>query len=128
MHLRIEEEKKEKEKRMIDRDIKRLKKEGKVQSIAGFLICKEEPVDDWVKSKQDRFNRNRSSKGTRNGVVTQTTMPITCSNNESGVGPELLDSKDSDNEDVYLQDIPSFRPFRNALDQPLSRCKKRKYN
>ena len=120
MHLRIEEEKKEKEKRMIDRDIKRLKKEGKVQSIAGFLICKEEPVDDWVKLKQDRFNRNRSSKGTRNGVVTQTTMPITCSNNESGVGPELLDSKDSDNEDVYVQDIPSFRPFRNALDQPLS--------
>ena len=61
IHLRITERKKRKEKQESDKAIKKLKEEGKVQSIAGFLVCKEDEEDDWTKSKKENFQRNRSS-------------------------------------------------------------------
>ena len=52
---------KEKEVRKTNRAIKQLKKEGKLQSIAGFLVCNEgrDEVDEWINSKRDKFNRKR---------------------------------------------------------------------
>ena len=46
MYVRIQKENEQKEKRKSDRAIKKLKQEGKVQSIAGFLICKEEDKEE----------------------------------------------------------------------------------
>ena len=40
-----------------------MKKEGKVRSITGFLVVKEEEDDDYIKSKKDKFVRNRSIRG-----------------------------------------------------------------
>ena len=51
MYLRIKESNQKKEKKKSDRAIKKLKKEGKVQSIAGFLVTKEEAEDSWITSK-----------------------------------------------------------------------------
>ena len=66
MYLRIKESNQKKEKKKSDRAIKKLKKEGKVQSIAGFLVTKEEAEDSWITSKRDRFvakrGRTRVSK------------------------------------------------------------------
>ena len=46
MYLQKKEKKKEKEKKKSNRAIKKLKKDGKVQLITGYLICKEEKEDD----------------------------------------------------------------------------------
>ena len=61
-YLRIKEANAAKEKKASDRAIKKLKKEGKVQSIAGFLLCKkdDDDDDDWMKSKKDKFQNQRS--------------------------------------------------------------------
>ena len=61
-YLRIKEANAAKEKKASDRAIKKLKKEGKVQSIAGFLLCKKDDDDDdeWLKSKKDKFQNHRS--------------------------------------------------------------------
>ena len=55
MYLQIKESNQKKEKKKSDQAIKKLKKEGKVQSIAGFLVTKEEAEDKWTNSKRDRF-------------------------------------------------------------------------
>ena len=55
MHLRIKSENEKKEKRKSDRAIKKLKKEGKVQPIAGFLIFKEQEDDNWIRSKKRKI-------------------------------------------------------------------------
>ena len=60
-YLRIQRENQEKEAKRNKRAIKKLKKEGKVQSLAGFLICKkeeEEEEDEWMKSKKARPKRS----------------------------------------------------------------------
>ena len=58
-YLRIKEANDAKEKRMSDRAIKKLKREGKVRSIAGFLVCKDEADDDWTKLKMARYKKKR---------------------------------------------------------------------
>ena len=60
MHLRKKEEKKAKEKKKSDRAIKKLKKDGQVQPITRHLICKEEKEDDWIGSKKNKFEKNRT--------------------------------------------------------------------
>ena len=60
LHLRINEEKEFKERKKSNRAIKKLKKEGKVQSICGFLQLPEDIDDEWVQSKKEKFVRNRS--------------------------------------------------------------------
>ena len=53
MYLRKKEEKKKaKEKKKSDWAIKKLKKEGKVQPITWYLICKEEKEGDWIGSSR----------------------------------------------------------------------------
>ena len=58
-YLRIKEANDAKEKRMSDRAIKKLKREGKVRSIAGFLVCKDKADDDWTKLKMARYKKKR---------------------------------------------------------------------
>ena len=71
-YLRIKESNEQKEKRKSDRAIKKLKKQGKVQSISGFLVCKEDVKDDdWTKSKKECFQRNRVN---RRGATTGTAL------------------------------------------------------
>ena len=41
----------------------KMKKQGKLRSISGFLVVKEEEDDDYIKSKKDKFVRNRSIRG-----------------------------------------------------------------
>ena len=73
LHLRINEEKEFKERKKISRAIKKLKKEGKVQSICGFLQLPEDKEDEWIQSKKENFVRNRSlcscSRRVRNAVT-----------------------------------------------------------
>ena len=57
--LRIKAHQEQKDRKESDRAIKKLKKEGKVQSISGFLVSKEEIVDDWMESKKEKFRRKR---------------------------------------------------------------------
>ena len=61
-YLCIKEANAVKEKKESDRAIAKLKKEGKVQSIAGFLLCKNDADDDddWMNSKKDKFQNQRS--------------------------------------------------------------------
>ena len=40
-----------------------MKKRGKLCSISGFLVVKDEEDDDYIKSKKDKFIRNRSIRG-----------------------------------------------------------------
>ena len=62
-HVRIEEEKEFKKQRKNKRAINKMKKQGKLRSISGFLVVKEEEDDDYIKSKKDKFVRNRSIRG-----------------------------------------------------------------
>ena len=62
-HIRIEEEKEFKRQRKSKRAIKKLKDEGKVRSIAGFLVVKDKEDDDYINSKREKFVRNRSIRG-----------------------------------------------------------------
>ena len=54
------EEKEFKERKKSNRAIKKLEKQGKVQSICGFLQLPEDKDDEWVQSKKEKFVRNRS--------------------------------------------------------------------
>ena len=118
MYLRIKESNQKKEKKKSDRAIKKLKKEGKVQSIAGFLVTKEEAEDSWITSKRDRFvakrGRTRVSKKDVPPPPKTAPPPIQHSFSE-------FDSQSSDEEDVLFEDILNFRPFRNALNKPIVR-------
>ena len=122
-YLCIKESNEQKEKRKSDHAIKKLKKEGKVQSICGFLVCKEEVEDDdWTKSKKESFQRNRIN---RCGAATATAPPpiSDASTPQSNSAKHRLpfDDSDSDEEEDYLEDILNFRPFCNALGNPIAR-------
>ena len=116
MHLRKKEEKKTKEKKKSDRAIKKLKKDGKVQPITGYLICKEEKEDDWIGSKKNKFERNR----TRRRNAPKSSPPLSDVTVSLPIRNELY-SDESDEEDDYLEDILNFRPFCNGLNQPIVR-------
>ena len=62
-HIRIEEEKEFKRQRKNKRAINKMKKQGKLRSISGFLVVKDKEDDDYVKSKKEKFVRNRSIRG-----------------------------------------------------------------
>ena len=62
-HIRIEEEKEFKKQRKNKRAINKMKKQGKLRSISGFLVVKDEEDDDYIKSKKDKFVKNRSIRG-----------------------------------------------------------------
>ena len=62
-HVRIEEEKEFKKQRKNKRAINKMKKQGKLCSISGFLVVKDEEDDDYIKSKKEKFVRNRSIRG-----------------------------------------------------------------
>ena len=74
-YIRINKENEFKEKKRSDRAIKKLKKEGKVRSICGFLAVKEDKEDDWTKSKKDEFLKNRSIRRStlraRNSIISK---------------------------------------------------------
>ena len=61
MYVRIQKSNEEKKSKRSQRAIKKLKKEGKVQSIAGFLTCNEGrgEAGEWANSKKEGFNRKR---------------------------------------------------------------------
>ena len=40
-----------------------MKKQRKLRSISGFLVVKDEEDDDYIKSKKDKFVKNRSIRG-----------------------------------------------------------------
>ena len=122
MYLRIKESNQKKEKKKSDRAIKKLKKEGKVQSIAGFLVTKEEVEDSWITSKRDRFVAKRG----RTRVAKKDVPPPPAATAPQPIKHlfSKFNSQSSDKEDVLFEDILNFRPFRNALNQPIVRKRK----
>ena len=63
-YLRIQKENEAKEIKRNKTAINKLRKEGKVQSIAGFLVCKkEEEADEWTQSKKEKFRMKLKKKG-----------------------------------------------------------------
>ena len=62
-HILIEEEKEFKKQRKNKRAINKMKNQGKLRSISGFLVVKDEEDDDYIKSKKDKFVKNRSIRG-----------------------------------------------------------------
>jgi len=134
--LRIRESNARKEKLKSDRAIKKLKKEGKVQSISGFLTWKAETVDDYTQSKLNKFREKRvggrmslASSGIgkgrcygcrMDGVSASTAMsipPITTSPRDSLVN--ILDDSDPDDDDA-LQELLNYRPFHKAGTKSVS--------
>ena len=114
-YLRIKESNEAKEKKKSIAAIKKLKKEGKVQPISGFLVYKEEEDDDWMRSKKDRFRNNRKI---RNKKALKPPSPA---------ATNKWDSNDSDDNDDFLEEILNFCPFRNALNKPIVRkCQRKK--
>lgn len=116
MFLRIQAENEAKEKKKSDKAIKRLKQEGKVQSLAGFLICNKDAdgtQDEWMESKLKRPNkrhkRNPSRRETVKAIVPQaTTFDL----------PPLDDSSDEEDAEK-LKELLSFHPFRTAHNHPI---------
>ena len=184
MHLRINEEKEFKDSKKSNRAIKKLKKEGKVQSICGFLQLAEDKEDEWVQSKKENFVHNRSLRSCTRRVrkaITKPPPPPPDSSDEedndvdehidtcklSDVHDVLLQSdkrlmemdkyleklancpilnatdsagrvttpradfpscffSDDSNEDIYMEDILSFRPFCSANNKPIKRSRNMK--
>ena len=181
LHLSINEEKEFKERKKSNRAIKKLKKEGKVQSICGFLTIQEDKEDEWIQSKKENFVRNRSLRSCTRRVrkaVTKPPPPPTDSSDEEEDN-DVYESEDADkfwnemndvlvqvnetlgevenvveqlkndprlntadsagrvttpradfpssyfsddsDEDIYMEDILSFRPFRSANNKPIKR-------
>ena len=73
-YLRIKEANDAKEKRMSDRAIKKLKREGKVRSIAGFLVCKDKADDDWTKLKMARYKKKTPLSAHNNNSFRETAV------------------------------------------------------
>ena len=59
-HVRIEEEKEFKKQRRNKRAINKMKKQGKLRSISGFLVVKDKEDNYYIKSKREKFVRNRN--------------------------------------------------------------------
>ena len=140
-YLRIKESNEIKEKKKSDRAIKKLKKEGKVQSLAGFLVCRKRDVDeeddDWMKSKKDKLQQKRqkslkkeeeTEKENKKEKEKEDDEVETMRNANMMPHPdELLFDDDSDDEDE-IEELLNFIPFRNAHNKPIipSLARKRK--
>ena len=95
--LRKQSEKKRWLERKNQTAIKKLKKEGKVQPIAGFLFTKEEEEDPWMTAKLKKTKPvNRLSKELQPGSTRKS----------------VLD--DSDDDDDCIDSLLSFKPFKSS--------------
>ena len=145
-YLRITAEKESREQKKSNRAIKRLKKEGKVQSISGFLVCKEEEEDDWMKSKLARFKEggmlrklpldsevpNGNKTNSKNTPTSDDDKEVEEEDASINSGDHLPDSLQydnalsSDDNDDYIDDILNFRPFRHVMPSIKKRKRLRK--
>ena len=124
-HVRIEEEKEFKEQRKNKRAINKMKKQGKLRSISGFLVVKEEEDDDYIKSKKDKFVRNRSIRGSticsRKALtkprVTKKAPPPSREQPTESDSPEEESDDDLMDEDKYKEMVA----FLQKSDQMLHR-------
>ena len=93
--------KQSKKKRWLERKnqtaIKKLKKEGKVQPIAGFLFTKEEEDDPWMTAK---LKKTKFINRLTNELKTDST-------NKSVLN-------DSDDDDDCIDSLLSFKPFKSS--------------
>ena len=95
--LRKQSEKKRWLERKNQTAIKKLKKEGKVQSIAGFLFTKEEEEDPWMTAK---LKKTKPINRLANQLKTDSTSK------------SVLD--DSDDDDDCIDSLLSFKPFKSS--------------
>ena len=119
-YLRIQRENEEKEAKRNKRAINKLKKEGKVQSLAGFLICKkeeEEEEDEWMKSKKVAPKRSNKRRKFNEKKATPTVPPPIP--NFYALG-DLAESDDNTEEEEQMDALLNFHPFRNALHKPIT--------
>ena len=95
--LRKQSEKKRWLERKNQTAIKKLKKEGKVQPIAGFLFTKEEEEDPWMTAKLKKTKPiNRLANQLKTGSTSKS----------------VLD--DSDDDDDCIDSLLSFKPFKSS--------------
>ena len=94
---RIQSEKRKRKKRKNKAAIKKLKKEGKVQPIAGFLFTKKEEEDPWMTAKLKKMKpANRKPNKLQRGSTSRS----------------VLD--DSDDDDDCIESLLSFKPFKSS--------------
>ena len=96
---RIQSEKRKRKERENKAAIKKLKKEGKVQPIAGFLFTKEEEEDPWMTAKLKKMKpANRKSNKLQRGSTSRS----------------VLDDSDDDDDDDCIESLLSFKPFKSS--------------
>ena len=117
-YLRIQRENQEKEAKRNKRAIKKLKKEGKVQSLAGFLICKkEEEEDEWMKSKKARPKRSCKRRKSTNDEIPPTDQPPVPNFYTLG---DLEESDNDEEDEEQMTALLNFHPFKNGLHKPMT--------
>ena len=94
---RIQSEKRKRKERENKAAIKKLKKEGKVQPIAGFLFTKEEEEDPWMTAKLKKMKpANRKSDKLQRGSTSRS----------------VLDDSDDYDDDDCIESLLNFKPFK----------------
>ena len=94
---RIQSEKRKRKERENKAAIKKLKKEGKVQPIAGFLFTKEEKEDPWMTAKLKKMKlANRKPNKLQRGSTSRS----------------VLNDSDDDDDDDCIESLLSFKPFK----------------
>ena len=98
-YLRIKESNEAKEKKKSNAAIKKLKKEGKVQPISGFLVYKEDVEDPWMTAKLKKVKpADRPSNDFKHGSMSKSE----------------LDDSDDDDDDDCTESLLSFKPFKSS--------------
>ena len=96
---RIQSKKRKRKERENKAAIKKLKKEGKVQPIPGFLYTKEEEEDPWMTAKLKKMKpTNRKSNKLQRGSTSRS----------------VLDDSDDDDDDDCIESLLSFKPFKSS--------------